>query len=56
MTKQFRKKSITYCCAALSLLAASNTFAQSDLPAYDLLLHEGRVPQLRLNARCSRPA
>jgi len=43
MTKQFRKNSIAYCCAALSLLTASNTFAQSDLPAYDLLLRGGHV-------------
>src|SRR5258708_589075 len=43
MTKQFRKKTIAHCCAALSFLAASNTFAQSDLPAYDLLLRGGHV-------------
>src|SRR5258708_2356754 len=43
MTKQFRKKTIAQCCAALSLLAASSVFAQTALPAYDLLLHEGHV-------------
>ena len=43
MTKQFRKKTIAQCCAALSLFAASSVFAQTALPAYDLLLHEGHV-------------
>src|SRR3984893_161210 len=43
MTKQFRKKTIVHCCAALSLLAASDVIAQTPLPAYDLLLHEGHV-------------
>src|SRR6266550_556999 len=43
MTKQFRKKTIAQCCAALSLFAASSAFAQTPLPAYDLLLHEGHV-------------
>src|SRR5258705_13195499 len=43
MTKQFRKKTIAQCCAALSLLAASSVFAQTALPAYDLLFHDGHV-------------
>ena len=43
MTKQFRKKTIAHCCAALSLLAASNVIAQTALPAYDLLLQQGHV-------------
>src|ERR1700704_507609 len=43
MTKQFRKNIIAHCCAALLLLPASNVFAQTALPAYDLLLHGGHV-------------
>src|SRR2546422_219051 len=44
MTKPFHnKKTIFHCCAALSLLVASNTFAQPALPAYDLLLRGGHV-------------
>jgi dihydroorotase len=44
MTKLFHnKKTIFHCCAALSLLVASNVFAQPALPAYDLLLQGGHV-------------
>ena len=46
MTKLFSKKTIAHCCAALSLLVASNVFAQTAqtaLPAYDLLLQGGHV-------------
>src|SRR5258707_8155940 len=43
MMKQFPKRTMTYCSAVLSLLVASSAFAQTALPAYDLLLHEGHV-------------
>ena len=41
MTLLFRKKGIASCCAALSLLAATVSFAQT--PSYDLLLQGGHV-------------
>ncbi len=47
MTKQFRKKTIAHCCAALSLLAPLNVIAQTALPAYDLLLRGGHVLDAR---------
>src|SRR5882757_7744752 len=43
MMKQFPKRTIARCSIALSLLAASNVFAQDTLPAYDLLLRGGHV-------------
>src|ERR1700757_4396405 len=44
MTKLLHnKKTIFLCCSALSLLLASNAFAQPALPAYDLLLKGGHV-------------
>src|SRR5258708_18821406 len=41
MTRLFRKETIACCCIALSLVAASNAFAQS--PSYDLILQGGHV-------------
>ena len=41
MTRLFRKETIACCCVALSLVAASNAFAQS--PSYDLILQGGHV-------------
>ena len=43
MMKQFPKKNIAQCGTVLSLLMASSVFAQTALPAYDLLLHGGHV-------------
>src|SRR5882757_3534035 len=41
--KQLSRKNIAHCGTVLSLLVASSAFAQTALPAYDLLLHEGHV-------------
>src|SRR5258708_7826344 len=41
--KQFPKKQIAQCGIVLSLLMASTVFAQTTLPAYDLLLQQGHV-------------
>jgi dihydroorotase len=41
--KQLPRKNIARCGTVLSLLIASNVFAQTALPAYDLLLHDGHV-------------
>jgi len=43
MTKKLHRQMITLCYAALTLLLASDVFAQSTLPAYDLLLSGGHV-------------
>jgi dihydroorotase len=43
MMKQFPKRSFAHCSTTLSLLIASSAFAQTALPAYDLLLHQGHV-------------
>jgi dihydroorotase len=43
MMKQFSKTNIARCGTALSFLIASSVFAQTALPAYDLLLHGGHV-------------
>ena len=43
MMKQLPKKNIAQCGTVLSLLIASNVFAQTALPAYDLLLQQGHV-------------
>jgi len=41
MKSLFRKENIACCCVALSLVAASNAFAQT--PSYDLILQGGHV-------------
>ncbi|MCU1226861.1 MAG: amidohydrolase [Edaphobacter sp.] len=41
MKSLFRKENIACCCVALSLVAASNAFAQA--PSYDLILQNGHV-------------
>jgi dihydroorotase len=47
MMKQFPKRVFAYCSTTLSLLIASSAFAQTALPAYDLLLHQGHVIDAR---------